>query len=234
MSTDQNPSNAFGMRGTGTIEEKDGVRYVKEVRFDSVSIVSDPEDIARIQDASTVPVSMGYQTVPEDSPRRGKTPRGLMPMIGHIDDPMFPRPPGARGDNLPFVILDDFAFLPTEALNEALEKKAEQLGLKADRAYCVIFTSDNQMIDCSEALTQEKIESLGISPEVLYNTEPEYSAAAEHLKFEFHIARRSGKASGLAWHHHGFLYHMMPEFPLGTNTHLFQKRSFDYELIGGM
>ena len=174
MDTKQNPSE-LGVRGTGIIEEKDGVRIVKDFRFDSISLVANPEDIARIQDGSTVEESLGYKTVPDDSPRRGKS---------------------ARGDNLPFIYLDDFAFLPSEALNKAME---------------------------------EKIQQLGISRELIESKEKPWS-----MSYSLLGGNRAGKASGFAYHRHGFLYHMMPEFPLGTSTQLFQKRSFDYELIGGL
>ena len=45
---------------------------------------------------------------------------------------------------------------------------------------------------------------------------------------------RIGRSSGFAQHRAGVLHRMLPTLPLGFNTKLIQKRSFDYELIGGM
>lgn len=172
MDTKPNPlTENFGVRGNADIEEKDGVRYVKNFRLDSISMIADPEELFRIQDAEE------NRQVPRFYP-------GLA----------FKMP-----------IIDEVAHLNVGAIE--------------------VYSSESVF---------EKIKTLGINKELL-NEKVSYSMSAELLKTTYvQRANRIGQRSGLAANRHGFLYNMFPEFPLGTETALFKKRSFDYELIGGM
>lgn len=182
----------FGVRGTGRLEEVNGIKHVRDFNMLGVSIVAESEPLTRIGNT----VAQENETLVHDSvqPRA----RGQMPFMYHIDD---------------------FAFLPKNP--EALEQlKAVNANPTRDQGYCVILTSDNQMIDCSEAAMKQKLTALGISESIL-NSDEHYSTARAMQQMQQEEKKGLGDVVEI--------------LPLGTGvTGVVQKRSFEYELIGGL
>lgn len=159
-----------------------------------------------------------YARVPSMSPRRGKS------------------------------VVDQMAFLPTIDM-----EKPSFFGLDSgegkDNSYYVLMHADRTISDISQnfprteemryAVLEDSKAQLGISEELL-NEKETYSMAAEHLKHIYahqqfvYTARRAGKASGLVALRAGIFPNIFTTLPLGAETALYRKRTFDYELIGGL
>jgi hypothetical protein len=180
------------------IEEKDGVRYVKNMQLLGVSLIASEnvvDENTRIVEELNAPFYDPHRPL---NLEKDIKPRGMNSSIFHLDDFGY----FIRGSTrIPVMTHESHPFVP-EMNEEEMLAKLDALGIsrnvlkleipsavEAARAepYCVILTSDDQLIDCT--LPEEKVSIVDV----------------------------------------------MNAMPFGTGiTGFIHKRSFDYELIGGV